>query len=163
MTMLILFSVSSQAQTRRRKTPTPAKPSLAQLRAAEVQRQGATRVAEQIKILTRFLYVLGGVAKTLQGVDDAARRAQAPTAAAEQTQKSREIIRNSIRDVRIGLDQLEIYFRATPELQRFYLKVAGVAAGAATAEELAAANQFERAGRTLITVVNQLTDTLIEM
>jgi hypothetical protein len=38
---------------------------------------------------------------------------------------------------------LEIDFRNTPELQPYYIKLAGVAAGAATAEEQAAANQFD--------------------
>lgn len=162
--ILILLPAMTLAQTRRRTTTRSTRPSVAQQRTGEIQRQGALRVAEQIKVLTRFIYLLGGVAKTLEGVDDAARRSQTSGAAvAEQTQRSRTVIRNSIRDVRVGLDKLEIDFRATPELERFYVKLAGVAAGAATAEDLAAANQFDKAGRSLLDVVNRLTDALLEM
>jgi hypothetical protein len=162
--ILIFLPATSLAQTRRRPASKPARPNLAQQRTSEIQRQGALRVAEQIKVLTRFIYLLGGVAKTLEGVDDAARRSQTSGAAvAEQTQRSRTVIRNSIRDVRVGLDKLEIDFRGTPELERFYVKLAGVAAGAATAEDQAAANQFDKAGRSLLDVVNRLTDALLEM
>jgi hypothetical protein len=162
--ILILLPATTLAQTSRRTTTRSTRPSVAQQRASEIQRQGALRVADQIKVLTRFIYLLGGVAKTLEGVDDAARRSQTSGAAvAEQTQRSRTVIRNSIRDVRVGLDKLEIDFRATPELERFYVKLAGVAAGAATAEDLAAANQFDKAGRTLLDVVNRLTDALLAM
>ena len=136
---------------------------MAQLRAAEVQKEGATRVADQIKILTKFIYLLGGVAKGLESVDDAARRNQATPTAVEQANKSKLVVRNSIRNVRDGLDQLETHVRTTPELQRYYIKLAGVAAGAATAEEQAAANQFDRAGRTLLDVVGRLTDVLQDM
>jgi len=38
-----------------------------------------------------------------------------------------------------------------------------VAAGAATAEERAGANQFDAAGRQLLNVVNRLTDVLLLM
>jgi hypothetical protein len=120
-------------------------------------------VADQIKILTKFIYLLGGVAKGLETVDDAARRNQASPAAIDQAEKSKAVVRNSIRNVREGLDQLESYIRATPELQRYYIKIAGVAAGAATAEQQAAANQFDKAGRTLLDVVGRLTDALQEM
>jgi hypothetical protein len=48
-------------------------------------------------------------------------------------------------------------------LQRYYIKLAGVASSAATAEGQAAANQFDKAGRTLLDVVNHLTDVLLEM
>lgn len=150
----------SQTRTRRsvatqRRAPAPA--------ASEAHRAGATRVADQIKNLSRFIYLLGGVAKGLEGVDDATRRNEASPAVIEQATKNKATVRSSIQSVREGLDKLEIDFRATPDLQRYYIKLAGVASGAAKAEELAAANQFDRAGRTLLGVINQLTDVLLEM
>jgi hypothetical protein len=157
---VILSPVAALAQTRRR-TAQPAKP--AATAAAEVQRTGATRVAEQIKILTRFIYLLGGVAKGLEAADEAARRNEASQAIIDQTNRSKATVRESIRNVREGLDKLEIDFRTTPELQRYYIKLAGVAAGAAGAEELAAANKFDQAGRALLGVANKLTDVLLEM
>ena len=159
---VILAPVSGLAQTRKRQTTKPARTSPAP-KAADVQRDGAARVAEQIKILTRFIYLLGGVAKGLETVDDATRRNEAPAAIIDQARQNKATVRASIQSVREGLDRLEIDFRATPELQRYYIKLAGVAAGAANAEDLAAANQFDKAGRTLLEVVNHLTDVLLEM
>ena len=159
--MIILAPAGSFAQTRKRtatKSTRAAAPA-----AGEVQRQGATRVADQIKILTRFIYLLGGVAKGLEGVDDATRRNEASAAIVDQAKQSKATVRASIQNVREGLDKLEIDFRSTPELQRYYIKLAGVASKAATAEELAANNQFDKAGRMLLDVVNQLTDVLLEM
>ena len=65
--------------------------------------------------------------------------------------------------MREGLDQLEIFFRSTPDLEQYYLKLAGSAAGAATAEDQAAAGHFDQAGRTMLGVVNRLTDVLLAM
>jgi hypothetical protein len=159
--IIILAPAGSFAQTRKR---TATKSSRAAAPAAgAVQRQGATRVADQIKILTKFIYLLGGVAKGLEGVDDAARRNEASPAIIDQAKQSKATVRASIQSVREGLDKLEIDFRATPELQRYYIKLAGVASGAATAEDQAAADQFDKAGRTLLGVVNHLTDVLLEM
>ncbi|MEK6283616.1 MAG: hypothetical protein AABN95_24940 [Acidobacteriota bacterium] len=161
---LIVLPVTSFSQTRKRPAAkASARPSLAQQKAAEIQREGATRVADQIKTLTKFIYLLGGVAKGLESVDDAARRNQASPAAIDQAAKSKLVVRNSIRNVRDGLDQLESHIRMTPELQRYYIRIAGVAAGAATAEQQAAANQFDKAGRSLLDVVSRLTDALQEM
>ena len=159
---VFVFPVTGFSQTRRR-TSRAKQPSLAELRAVEVQRHGATRVAEQIKILARFIYLLGGVAKGLEGVDDATRRNEASAAVIDQAKQNKATVRASIQSVREGLDKLEIDFRGTPELQRYYIKLAGVAARAATAEDLAAANQFDKAGRTLLEVVNHLADVLLEM
>jgi hypothetical protein len=157
----ILSPMTSFAQSRKRTTRSSR--ASAPGKAGEVQREGAARVAEQIKILTRFIYLLGGVAKGLEGVDDATRRNEASPAIVEQTTKNKATVRNSIQSVREGLDKLEIEFRTTPELQRYYIRLAGVASSAATAEDLAAANQFDKAGRTLLEVVNHLTDVLLEM
>jgi hypothetical protein len=159
---VIFFPVNGFSQTRRR-TTTRSGRSAAAPKASEIQRDGATRVADQIKILTRFIYLLGGVAKGLEGVDDAARRNEASPAILEQAKKNKETVRTSIQSVREGLDKLEIDFRTTPELQRYYIKLAGVAAGASSAEDQAGANQFDKAGRTLLEVVNHLTDVLLEM
>ena len=125
--------------------------------------QGATRVAEQIKFLTRFIYLLGGVTSGIAAVDEAARRNEASPALVQQNQQSKARVRSSIQGFRESLDKLEIDFRATPELQPYYIKLAGVAAGAATAEEQAAASQFDRAGRSLLDVINRLTDVLVIM
>ena len=159
---IILFPLTGFSQTRRR-TATKSSRSSAPPPASNIQRQGATRVADQIKLLTRFIYLLGGVAKGLEGLDDAVRRNEASPAILEQAKQNKATVRASIRSVREGLDKLEIDFRMTPELQRYYIKLAGVASGAATAEEQAAANQFDKAGRTLLEVVNHLTDVLLEM
>ena len=103
------------------------------------------------------------VAKGLEGVDDAAKRNEASPAVIEQTQKSKQTVRASIQTLREDLDKLETDFRATPELQRYYISLAGVAQGAATAEELAAGNKFDQAGRSLLNVINRLTDVLLGM
>jgi hypothetical protein len=158
--MIILSPATSFSQTRKRSTKssrTAAPPP------GEAQRAGATRVADQIKILTKFIYLLGGVAKGLEGVDDAASRNEASAAILDQAKQSKATVRASIQSVREGLDKLEIDFRSTPELQRYYIKLAGVASGAANAEDQAAANQFDKAGRTLLDVVNHLTDVLLAM
>jgi hypothetical protein len=159
---IILSPATTLSQTRKRSTTRPAA-GAAKARASEVQQAGAARVAEQIKTLTRFLYLLGGVAKGIEAVDDAVRRNEASPAVLEQTKRNKLTVQNSIRSLREALDALEIYFRTTPELQRYYIKLAGVAAGAATAEDLAAANQFDRAGRNLLDVVNRLADVLVVM
>lgn len=156
----ILVPATTLAQTRGRKT-TPARSTTTSL--TDKRTIGARRVADQIKTLTRFIFVLGGVAKGLEGVDDAARRNEATPAVLEQAKQNKLTVRTSIRKVREGLDQLESDFSSTIELRRYYTRLAGVAAGAAAAEEQAAANQFDKAGRSLLDVVNRLTDVLLEM
>jgi hypothetical protein len=160
--IIFVSPVTGFSQTRKR-TITRSSRNSAAPKASAIQRQGATRVADQIKILTRFVYLLGGVVKGLEGVDDAARRNEASTAVLDQATRNKATVRANIQSVREGLDKLEIEFRTTPELQRYYIKLAGVASGAATAEDQAAANQFDKAGRTLLGVVNHLTDVLLEM
>jgi GTP1/Obg family GTP-binding protein len=120
-------------------------------------------VADQIKILTRFLYLLGGVSKGIEAADQAVRRNEASSAVMEQTEKSKATVKTSLENVREGLDKLEIDFRTTPDLQRYYTSLAGVAAGAANAEDQASAGHYDQAGRSLLDVVNRLTDVLLEM
>lgn len=163
LTAILAIPSSVLGQTRRRSTPRPSTPAASAQRTSQVRTQGATRVAEQIKLLTRFTYLLGGINSGIAAADEEIRRNQASPAVVQSNQQSKARVRSSIQGFRDGLDKLEIDFRATPELQPYYIKLAGVAAGAATADEQAGANQFDAAGRTLLNVINRLTDVLVIM
>jgi Na+-transporting methylmalonyl-CoA/oxaloacetate decarboxylase gamma subunit len=160
---LLLLTTTALAQTRSRSTKraAPAPKASEQQAIADAKTAGATKVAEQIKNLTRFVYLLGGVAKGIEQVDEAAKKNEASPTALQQNEQNKTTVKNSLRNVREGLDQLEIYFRATPGLLDSYLKLAGSASGAATAEEQAAAGHFDQAGRTMLGVINRLTDVLV--
>ena len=164
LTLLLLAPSTAFSQTRNRSTSRQQRPSAtANQRVSQVRTAGATRVAEQIKLLSTFIYLLGGVSSGIAAVDEAVRRNEASPALVQQNQQSKAQVKSSIQNFRVTLDKLEIDFRAAPELQPYYIKLAGVAAGAATAEEQAAANQFDRAGRSLLAVINRLTDVLLLM
>ena len=163
---LLTLPVATLAQTRSRTTTkrgTQTAKTSAQPANAEAKTAGATKVAEQIKNLTRFLYLLGGVAKGIEQVDEAVRKSEASQTALQQNAQNKATVKISLQNVREGLDQLEIYFRSTPGLEGYYTKLVGSASGAATAEDQAAAGHFDQAGRTLLGVVNRLTDVLLVM
>lgn len=160
---ILVAPATALGQTRRRTTPRPRPaPKSTQLVSA-ARTAGATKVADQIKFMTRFIYLLGGVASGIAAVDEAARRNEASPELVQKNQQSKATVKTSIQGFRESLDRLEIEFRTTPDLQPYYIKLAGSAAGAAKAEEQAAANQFDPAGRTLLTVINRLTDVLVIM
>jgi hypothetical protein len=152
----------SRSRTTKRAPSTKTAASI-EAQAAEIRMAGATKVADQVKILTRFLYLLGGVAKGIEQVDEAAKKNEASPAALQQNETNKTTVKTSLRNVREGLDALEIYFRSTPGLQSYYLRLAGSASGAADSEAQAAMGQFDQSGRTLLGVVNRLTDVLLIM
>src|SRR5258708_24556087 len=162
---ILLLSTAALSQTRARTTTrrgtasSKAPKTTTAPAAAVVKTEGATKVANQIKNLTTFLYLLGGVAKNLEALDAAAKSGQAsPT-----TERNTATLKASFEDFRVGLDQLEIYFRSTPELQPNYTKLAGSAAVASVPEAQAASGHFDQAGRKLLSVVGRLTDVLVAM
>jgi hypothetical protein len=159
--VLICLSTAAMAQSRTRRT-TSKKPPASKTSTdatAAVRTEGATRVATQIKNLSNFLYVLGGVAKGIEAIDVSNKDGQpSPT-----NEKNKARVRSSFTDFRVGLDSLEVYFRSTPELQPYYTKLAGSASGAANAEAQAANGQFTQAGQTLLGVVGRLADVLVAM
>jgi len=159
---ILLLSASAFSQTRSRtasKRGTPSSRTSTQQAAAEARTNGAIKVADQIKNLTTFLYLLGGVAKEMDAQEASSKSGQgSPT-----LERNKAKFKSTFEDFRVGLDQLEIYFRNTPELQPYYVKLVGSASGAATAEDQASAGHADQAGHTLLTVVNRLTDLLVAM
>ena len=160
---VLLAPAGTLGQTRGRSTRSKPAPRTTTQPVSAARTAGATRVADQIKLMTRFIYLLGGVTSGIAAVDEAARRNEASPQLLQTNQQNKVTVKNSIQGFRVALDKLETDFRATPDLQPYYIKLAGSASGAATAEEQAAANQFDAAGRTLLNVINRLTDVLLAM
>jgi len=161
---VLLLTTTAVSQSRSRTTKSTKSETTAAAAAAQVRAEAATKVANQIKNLTAFLYLLGGVAKRIEELDAAAKSIQdAPTTTVQQNEQNKARLKSTFTDFRVGLDALEIYFRGTPGLQSYYLKLAGSAAGAATAENLASAGRYDQAGKSLLGVVNRLTDVLVIM
>lgn len=125
--------------------------------------EAAGRVAEQVKVLAKFLYLFGSIRKDLAATDAALKSGEAKSDLATQARRNKAALLSSLQNVRDGLDKLEADFRFTPQLQPYYLKLKGVAEAASGAEEQAASGDYEDAGRTLLEVVNQLTDVLLAM
>jgi len=157
---LLTLPATGLAQTRRRSPRAQATPKRTSTQAnAEAKLTGATKVADQIKNLTTFLYLLGGVAKEMDAQEATSRSGQiSPT-----LERNKAKFKSTFEDFRVGLDQLEIYFRNTPELQPYYVKLVGSASDAATAADQASAGHADQAGHTLLTVVNRLADLLVAM
>jgi len=160
---LFLLPASAMGQTRtRRSSPSKTTAPAVDTAAIAARTEAANKVANQIKNLSAFLFLLGGVAKGIEQIDITSKNDSSSTVV-QQNEQNKIKLRSTFTDFRVGLDALEIYFRSTPGLQSYYLKLAGSASGAADAEALANQGQFDRAGRTLLGVVSRLTDVLVIM
>lgn len=162
---ILLLSSTADSQTRKRspaKRSARASVSFAEKQQAEV-RAGRERIAAQIKTLTQFLYLFGGISKGIETAEQVNRNREDSSVglSVEQIERNKAKVKESIRNVRAGLDQLESSFRLNPVLQSYYPNLAGVARIGQTAESQAAANSFDQAGRSLITAVSKLADALV--
>jgi hypothetical protein len=141
----------SKTQKRPAATPTPA-PDL---------RLAAAEVAEQLKLLTRFIYVYGKVSNGLETADEQAKRGQLNQALLDQTKQSKAQLVSSISNLRPGLEKLEQNFHANPRLQLHYLKLTGASETIAQAAQLAAQDRFDEAGRVLLSAADRLAEVLV--
>jgi hypothetical protein len=163
--IITVMSADTSAQTRRRSTArrnASATKAATEKTAAEVK-AGAAQVAAQIKALTHFVYLYGGIAKGIASVDQAASQKEASPAAIEQNNRNKAKVRESLTSLREGLDKLERDFRFNPALSPYFPYMSGVARTGETAETQAAANRFDDAGKSLLKVIDQLADTLAAM
>lgn len=162
---IILLSVTALSQTRRRTTKkrsTVVSTSFEEKKQAEM-RAGREQIATQIKALTQFLYLFGNISKGIETAEQVSRNNEQTSVgmSGERIAQSKAKLRDSIKTVRVGLDQLESSFRLNPVLQSYYPKLAGVARLGQTAETQAAAGTLDQAGRSLIAAVNKLADALV--
>jgi hypothetical protein len=157
-------SVGASAATRRHRPTkrTSSSTKVAADRLAAAQTQAARQaVAEQIKVLTHFMYLLGGIEKGIE-MNDPGGREVSPVAL-ELNNRNKAKVKASITSVRQGLEKLETDFRWNPALKDYSPYLTGLANYGEVAEAQAGANRFDEAGRSLLKAVDQLTDALAKI
>ena len=149
---------AAAAQTRTRRSTTPQRRPAAPSTRLDQTRFNAQRLelAGLSKDLTRFLYLYGRLSKDLE-------LTASQTGSADAAGQTKAGLVQNMQAMRDRLDQLEGHFRFEQRLSAQYQTLRGVSASADQAVQQVSANQFDRAGRTLLEVANKLTDVLLEM
>jgi hypothetical protein len=164
--LVCLISLSLSAAAQRRKTP--ARKTTPKATTASVStttnmleiKTGAEKVSTQIKNVTRFIYVLGGVARVIEDLDKEIRAGKASGSANDLNTKNKQSVIQTIRKLREGLALLEVEFRTKPALRNYLANIQGITDLSGNAEDQAAGGQLTESGRTLLAVVEKLSDTL---
>lgn len=144
----------AKSQKSQKRPPAAAKRPAADLR---------PQVAEQLKLLARFLYLYGKISAGFETAEEQARKGEMPESLAAKNKQNKASVVANIGGIKTGLEKLQDAFRANPQLQRQYLKLLAASDAAANAEQLAKADRFDEAGRALVGVAERLADLLAQM
>jgi hypothetical protein len=126
-------------------------------------RESSKKASDQLKNVTRFIYLLGSIAQGIEDVDNDIRSRRASQAVIDLNTRNKEGVIAAVKKLRADLVPLEIEFRAKPALRNYVPQIGGISDLAANAEEQARSGQFKEAGRTLLRIVERLSDTLAAM
>jgi len=161
-TFVLTLTFSADAQ--RRKTPVkrttrPAAATTVTNNSFEIK-AGAEKVSTQIKNVSKFIYNLGGVARIIEDLDKEIAARKASRNAPELNAKIKRDVIVSIKNLRAGLVALEIEFRTKPALRNYLFQIQGISDMSGVAEDQANGGQFTESGKTLLLIVEKLSDTL---
>lgn len=159
---LIVFS-SSSALGQKSKTTTKKTAQPVQAVSAVEVREGADKVAIQIKNVTKFLYMLGGIAYGIEDLDAQAKTKTLPKSTVDANAANKAKVMQAIRNLRAGIATLEVEFRTRPGLKKFLPQIDGVTQISAECEDLAASGRFSDSGQPLLILVEKLSDVLAAM
>jgi len=155
------FAQQLQQKQRPRKPATGAK---AKPTPTPDMRAEAAQVAAQIKKVSNFIYIYGKIVNGLQFADEQSKNDDKASAKVQALNKeNRDKLVASIDGVRAEIALLAKGFESNPRMQVQYLKLNSAAGAALDAERLAATGQYDDAGKSLVTVVERLTDTVMSM
>ncbi len=161
--MLCLFSFvfTANAQKRRTRTKTtkPAATTTAPTSNSEI-RSGADKVSTQIKNVSKFIFVLGGVAKGIEDIDKQIKTGRVSREITDKNAQFKQDVLQSIRNLRAGLVALEIEFRTKSALKNYLFQIQGISDMSGIAEDQANGGQLTESGKTLLLVIEKLSDTL---
>ncbi len=166
LTFVFCLNLTATAQKRRtatKRTATAAKnTATATTNAAEIK-AGAGKVSTQIKNVTRFIYLLGGIARGIEDIDKEAKTRRISQTALTLNDTNKKNVIQSLKNLRAGLAALEAEFRTKPALRLYNFHIQGISDMSGQAEDLAAAGQFTESGKMLISIIEKLSDTLVSL
>lgn len=152
------FPLASVAQKKtRRSVPAPKPTPTPDLKVE------AGQLAEQIKNFSKFIYIYGKVVNGFELADEQARTGKMTPAATAKNRESKEALITNIRNLKTGVENLTQSFRNNSRLQVQALKLSFAIDAARDAEQLAAAGRYDEAGKSLVTVIERLADTMLAM
>ena len=160
---LLSFTFSANAQKRKapsRRTKPPATPVSTTPPLSSEIKAGAEKVSIQIKNVSKFIYILGGVAQGIEDLDKEVKAGKVSRTASDQNTKNKQAVISTITNLRAGLIALEVEFRTKPALRNYSFQIQGISDMTSTAEDQASAGQLRESGKTLLLVIEKLADTL---
>lgn len=157
--LLCLTSAADAQKRRTRSKTTKAATTTVPTANAEI-RSGADKVSTQIKNVSKFIFVLGSVAKGIEDIDKQVKTGKVSREIADKNAQFKQDVLQSIRNLRAGLVALEIEFRTKPALKNYLFQIQGISDMTGTAEDQAMAGQLTESGKTLLFVIEKLSDTL---
>lgn len=166
--LLFALPLATHAEPQRRRGSASQRRPAARSTATRAPRAEATELAEararltdQIKLLSRFLYLYGRISGTVEAAEEGGSgRADGTEQTAE---RSRAALVANVRNVRAGLDDLTERFNRNASLTRYTAQVIAAGDLARLAESSIAAGNLDDAGRRLVAAVGSLTDALAAM
>lgn len=162
-----LFALNASAEAQKRRTTKSTKTATTTTATTPVKnaevKAGSDKVSVQIKNLSKFIFVLGSVANGIEDIDKQAKDGKISKSVLDINAENKQKVIQTIRNLRAGLVQLEVDFRAKPDLKNYNGQILGIADLSAQAEDLALAGQFSESGKPLLLIVEKLADTLAVM
>lgn len=158
------FAVSAEAQTKRTtRRPAPPKVVTTENISPADMKTGAEKIAIQIKNITKFIYVLGGIASGIEALDEEAATKKIAKRAIEQNEQNKREVIQAIKNLEAGLAVLEVEFRTKEPLKKYLPHIQGITDLGLQSEDLAVGGKFVDAGKPLLLIVEKLSDTLVAM
>ncbi|MBX7219952.1 MAG: hypothetical protein K1Y36_08395 [Blastocatellia bacterium] len=154
---------SSKKPKTTKSAPAPAAPVKTANTAAAEKRAGAQQIAVQLKGMTQFLYVFGGITKGFEAVEEASDANNVPSSVTRKTERTRYALADTIRTIQGNLERLENDFSSSSNLRPYFHFIVGAADTAALSQRQVKDGQLKEAGQSLIKIANQLTEALAGM
>ncbi|MCO5333948.1 MAG: hypothetical protein M9893_08035 [Pyrinomonadaceae bacterium] len=158
--MILMLSGSAFAQKRTTKRPVRRAPAKVSTVPPLDVRAAREKVDNQLANVNRFIDVLGPIAQGIEDLDaQAGTKPLSKTAADSNAANKRKVV-GAIRNLKIGISQLESEFRTKASLAKYLPQISGMTDLMAQAEDLAIAGKFVASKDPLRGVAGKLTDTL---